>query len=152
MEFALLADSELGNGVWTIIGVVAGYFFKWLSDRDKLRHDSTLKDQGHQIQALGERVTLQATRIGEQDNTITELRGKLEKSETANKECEERTRKLEVKVNQSVIALARRDDRDKKELRAEIDEKIKHAADSQAGTMKAPELPPLRTPDEPKAE
>lgn len=133
MEWVLFADGEVTGGALAMVGVVAGYFFKWLTDRDKLRHDATLKDQGYQIKTQGDRINIQAERIGE-------LEMKHEKCEEAHKACNEKTKQLEEKLRNSVSALVKRDERDKMELRAEIEQRVK--GDSQHGAVKTPEIPP----------
>lgn len=39
-----------------MVGTVAGYFFGWLKNRDQLRHDKMLADQGAEIVSLKKQV------------------------------------------------------------------------------------------------
>lgn len=92
-------DPVVPGGAWAVIGMIAGYLFSWLKDRDKLKFDQKQTQQEAKI------VTLTAAVSALTDESAA---------------CEERAKRLEEKLDSKIWELKRKDESDKEELKAEI--------------------------------
>lgn len=81
-----------------LVGTIAGLFFGWLKDRDKIKFDKKLTDQAAQIQTLTTQNATQGTQMAAQATQIATLTTTQADCEKKHKECEEKHKTTETRI------------------------------------------------------
>jgi hypothetical protein len=80
-------DGTQGGGIWIAVGVISGYVFRWLGERDKYRYDAKIINLENENQA-------QAAHMASQDKKIVSLEHEGTEFKTKHGECEQNLRSV----------------------------------------------------------
>lgn len=80
-------DGTQGGGIWIAVGVISGYMFRWLGERDKYRYDAKIIN-------LENENRVQAQHMKGQDAKIVSLELECTEFKTKHGECEQNLRSV----------------------------------------------------------